>query len=145
MSADVLPRRLQESFRLPALTDRYPPAGTPAPRQPLLPRQPSATRMTVLAAYDAGINFFFLTADMHWPIYETLRRGLELLFARGASVRDSVVVSVVSYVTQPEFCYAPFVEATRAVRGMDRVDLSIIGGAYGGELLVRLREYRSAP
>ena len=25
---------------------------------------------TISAAFDAGINFFFLTADMHWPLYE---------------------------------------------------------------------------
>src|SRR5436190_890300 len=30
---------------------------------------------TVLAAFDAGINFFFVTADMHWPGYENLREG----------------------------------------------------------------------
>ena len=31
---------------------------------------------TISAAFDAGINFFFLTADMHWPLYEASRRGL---------------------------------------------------------------------
>src|SRR5215469_14434904 len=30
----------------------------------------------VSAAFDAGINFFFLSADMHWPLYEPLRLGL---------------------------------------------------------------------
>src|SRR5205823_1724956 len=40
---------------------------------------------TIPAAFDAGINLFFLTADLHWPLYEGLRRGLEQLFARGGS------------------------------------------------------------
>ena len=33
----------------------------------------------VPAAFDAGVNFFFVTADLHWPLYERTRRGLELL------------------------------------------------------------------
>src|SRR5260221_8264578 len=76
---------------------------------------------TVLAAFDAGINFFFLTADMHWPIYEGLRRGLAMLFARGGDIRDRVVVAAVSYATQPEFCTMPFREVVNAVPGLDRL------------------------
>src|SRR4051812_39900076 len=38
---------------------------------------------TVPAAFDAGVNFFFVTADMHWPLYEMTRRGLADLLARG--------------------------------------------------------------
>ena len=30
---------------------------------------------TTSAAFDAGINFFFLSADLHWPYYD-LARGL---------------------------------------------------------------------
>jgi hypothetical protein len=97
----------------------------------------------VPAAFDAGVNFFFVTADMHWPLYEKLRRGLELLFERGGGVRDEVVVGVVSYVTQPEFCHAPFHEVVAAIKGLERVDLAIAGGAYAADLLVRLGEYRA--
>lgn len=97
---------------------------------------------TVVAAYDAGINFFFVTADMHWPLYEGTRRGLAMLFARGGGVRDDVVVGVVSYATQPVFCYAPFNEVIDAVPGLERIDLSIIGGTYAHEFMVRLNEYR---
>ena len=28
---------------------------------------------TIGAAFDAGINFFFVSADMHWPLYEATR------------------------------------------------------------------------
>jgi hypothetical protein len=96
----------------------------------------------VPAAFDAGVNFFFLTADMHWPIYENLRRGLAMLFQRGGGVRDEIVVGAVSYVTQPEFCHAPFREVVTAVPGLGHLDVTIAGGAYGGELPTRLAEYR---
>jgi aryl-alcohol dehydrogenase-like predicted oxidoreductase len=65
---------------------------------------------TISAAFDAGINFFFLSADYHWPVYKESRRGLEQLFARGKKIREQVVVAATSYVTQPEFCGAAFGE-----------------------------------
>jgi hypothetical protein len=95
----------------------------------------------VSAAYDAGINFFFLTADMHWPLYQAARTGLrDLLRRRG--VRDRVVVGVVSYVGQPEFCHVPFREVLDAVPGLERIDLTIVGGVYAEDFLVRLEQYR---
>ena len=57
----------------------------------------------MLAAFDAGINFFFLSVDMHWPLCEGMRRGLEALLARGGGVRDEIVGGVVSYLEQPLF------------------------------------------
>jgi hypothetical protein len=86
------------------------------------------TSDTVLAAYDLGINFFFLTADFHWPLYQGLREGLEKLFERRPSVRDDVVVGVVSYLEQPMFDALAFHEVVDAVRGLRRVDLLIAGG-----------------
>ncbi len=44
------------------------------------------------AAFEAGVNFFFVTADMHWPLYGPLRRGLRQLLAR-RGVRDRIVVA----------------------------------------------------
>ena len=96
----------------------------------------------VCAAFDAGINFFFLSADMHWPLYEASRRGLERLLSRGRDVRDQIVVAVVSYATQPEFCYAPFQEVLEAVPNLGRIDVPIAGGAYGHEFPARLGVYR---
>jgi hypothetical protein len=95
------------------------------------------------AAFDAGINFFFVTADMHWPLYEKTRRGLAQLFRRGGGVRDEVVVGVVSYATQPEFCVAPFQELLDEVPGLERVDLAIAGGAYAHEICDRLCVYEA--
>ncbi len=97
---------------------------------------------TVLDAYDLGINFFFVTADMHWPLYSALREGLKALFARGPSVRDDVVVAAVSYVTQLEFAHLPFIELIEAVPGLERVDLTVIGGTYANEFYVRVNRYQ---
>jgi predicted aldo/keto reductase-like oxidoreductase len=97
---------------------------------------------TVGAAFDAGINFFFLTADMHWPYYEAARRGLQQLLARGNGIRDQIVVAAVCYPTQPEFCYGPFRELLDAVPGLDRLDVLIAGGVYAGEFAGRLSVYQ---
>lgn len=83
---------------------------------------------TVLAAFDAGINFFFLSVDMHWPLYEGMRRGLEALLARGGGVRDEIVVGVVSYLEQPMFQAFQVHEVIDVVPGLERVDLIVAGG-----------------
>jgi hypothetical protein len=95
----------------------------------------------VSCAFDAGINFFFVSADLHWPLYDPLRRGLETLLDRGGGIRDEIVVAGVSYATQPEFCTAPFGELLESVRGLGRFDVLIAGGAYGAELPARLAVY----
>lgn len=102
----------------------------------------TSTDETVSVAFDAGINFFFFTADMHWPLYEMTRRGLQKLLARGGGIRDQIVVAVVSYTPQPEFCSAPFMEALEAVPGLERVDVLVAGGSYAPELLNRLQVYQ---
>lgn len=96
---------------------------------------------TACAAFDAGINFFFLTADLHWPLYDPARRGLEKLLARSKSIRDQVVVGICSYVTQPEFCFGALLEGLEAVAGLDSIDLAIIGGSYSDEFLTRVHIY----
>src|SRR6185436_586633 len=76
---------------LPKLTDRLPLGGSGLEVSPCslgLTGDPA----TVPAAFEAGINFFFLTADMHWPIYEPTRRGLKLLLEGRPGVRDAIVV-----------------------------------------------------
>jgi hypothetical protein len=82
---------------------------------------------TIPAAFDAGVNFFFVSADLHWPIYDGVRRGLEQLFERGGGIRDEVVVGVVSYLDQPLFQAMQFHEVIGAVKGLERVDVLIAG------------------
>jgi hypothetical protein len=126
--------------RLPRFTDRL-----ALGREGLAvsPFCPGIVRMpeTIGAAFDAGINFFFLTADMHWPLYGNTRRGLRQLLARGRGVRDQIVVAAVCYPTQPEFCSMPFEELLEAIPGLDRLDVLIAGGAYAGEFATRLPVY----
>jgi hypothetical protein len=90
---------------------------------------------TVLAAFDAGINFFFVTADLHWPHYAGLRRGLAQLLSRGPSMRDKIVVGAVSYLEEPLFKYLQFHEVIDAVPGLKRVDLLIAGAVSSPESL----------
>lgn len=97
---------------------------------------------TVTAAYEAGINFFFITADMHWPLYEGLRRGLRDLLRARPAVRDDLVVASVSYATQPEFCWYPHQELLDEVPELQRLDVTIAGGAYRRELKTRREVYR---
>ncbi len=82
----------------------------------------------VLDAFDCGINFFFVTADMHWPIYDGLRRGLAELFRARPGSRDEVVVAAVSYVSDPSFLVQPFRELLDAVPGLGRLDVTVAGG-----------------
>jgi hypothetical protein len=100
------------------------------------------TPETVEAAYDAGINCFFITADMHWPLYRHTRAGLEQLLSARPSVRDDIVVAVVSYTTQPEFCYAPFLEVLDEMPHLRRVDIGVMGGVYASDFTSRLEIYR---
>jgi hypothetical protein len=117
---------------LPRFTDRLPLGSAGLRVSPFclgIVGEPS----TVVAAFDAGVNFFFVTADMHWPLYEPTRRGLADLLARGPGVRDQVVVAGVCYAAQPEFCVLPFEELVAAVPGLKALDVLLAGGAYGWE------------
>lgn len=95
----------------------------------------------VLAAWEAGINFFFLTADLHWPMYEPLRRGLRALFKRPGA-RESVVVCTTAYVTQPDFCEMPFEEVVEALPGLGHIDVVSMGGVSAGDFKPRLPVYQ---
>lgn len=102
----------------------------------------SADWRVIPAAFELGVNFFFVTTDMHWPLYEATRLGLRDLFARRPGIRDEIVVAGTCYPTQPEFCVAPFQELVQALPGLDRVDLLVAGGAYAADLLPRVQVLR---
>ncbi len=118
--------------RLPRLSDRLP-LGSEGLRISPFCLGITGDATVVAAAFDAGLNFFFVTADMHWPYYEHTRRGLADLLARSVGIRDQVVVAGVCYPTQPEFCTAPFEELVAAVPGLKTLDVLLAGGAYGWE------------
>jgi aryl-alcohol dehydrogenase-like predicted oxidoreductase len=127
--------------RLPAFADRLALGSSGLRVSPFcvgIVRTPRA----IEAAFDAGINFFFLTADMHWPMYEATRRGLNAILAARPSARDRIVVAAACYPTQPEFSHAPFTEVLEAVPRLERIDVAVIGGAYGPDFRARLPIYR---
>lgn len=126
---------------LPKLTDRLP-LGTSG-----LQVSPFCCGMTfdekvVPAAFEAGMNFFFLSADMHWPMYEAIRKGLDDLLRGHPSRRDEIVVACTCYVTQPEFNFAPFQEVLDAVPSLGRIDITVAGGSYAPEILSRVEIYK---
>ena len=89
----------------------------------------------VVAAFDMGVNFFFLSADLHWSLYEGVRRGLELLMERRSSARAELVVAVASYLEQPLFQYLQLQEVLESVRNLRRIDLALAGAVSGPESL----------
>ena len=64
--------------RLPRFTDRLPLGDQGLAVSPFCLGMVREA-VTVCAAFDAGINFFFLSTDLHWPLYENARRGLRQL------------------------------------------------------------------
>ena len=97
------------------------------------------------AAFDAGINFFFVSADLHWSLYQPWRDGLAQLLSRGGGVRDSIVVAAATYMVHPPLMLAPFFELLDSVPKLDRIDVMVAGGCYGADFEPRvtaLRDWR---
>lgn len=126
--------------RLPRLTDRLRLGETPLRASPICLGAVGADR-TIAAAFEAGVNCFFITADMHWPLYEASRRGLRKLLATRKGIRDEIVVVVACYVTQPDFCTMPFAEVLAAVDGLGHIDVALMGGVYGHDFMPRHAVY----
>ncbi len=116
---------------LPKPTDRLP-LGSSGLRVSPLCLGMTADPETVLAAWEHGVNFFFLTADLHWPLYDGLRKGLAKLLDGNRARRDEVVVAVVSYLDNPLFASLQFNEVIAEVPGLERVDV-IVAGAVAGD------------
>ncbi|MHB8873942.1 MAG: T3SS effector HopA1 family protein [Myxococcaceae bacterium] len=141
VGSPAMPRAARKKRQLPALSARLPLGAGGLKVSPFclgMVDSPDA----VPAAFDAGINFFFLSADMHWPLYEATRRGLAMLLSRGKAVRDQLVVCATAYVTQPEFCELPFREVLEAVPGLGRLDVVSAGGSYWHDFWPRLEVYQ---
>jgi hypothetical protein len=142
-AAEAEPGARSVRDRLPRLTDRL---ALGPQRLEVSPICLGATREpeTVLAAFRAGINFFFVTADMHWPLYEATRLGLIELLRSGLARREEIVIAGVSYVTQPEFGSAPFEELAAAIPGIGMLDVKVAGGGYAPEIHARLARFGAA-
>jgi hypothetical protein len=88
-----------------------------------------------------GVNFFAVTVDMHWPVYEPLRRGLVELIHDVPAARDEIVIMGISYVTHPRFCHAPFAELLDAHPTFGRIDVSGMGATTNADFLNRWGEH----
>lgn len=120
---------------LPKATDRYP-LGAAGLRVSPLCLGMITDAHTVRAAYEAGINFFFVSNDLHWLFYEPLMKGLQDLLRSGVR-RDDIVVAGVSYLSQPFFAYLQFDELLTAIPALERVDVIVAGGTWDENFLSR--------
>jgi len=87
---------------------------------------------TVLAAFDIGINFFFVPTDYHLGLYMRSIEGLKRLLARGGGIRDEIVVAAVGYIENPDFFGGTFRELLYAAPEIDRLDVAIAGAVLPG-------------
>ena len=99
---------------------------------------------TIVQAYELGINFFFISADLHWPIYEQTRRGIARLVHDSPSRRDEIVVAVVSYLDDPLFSALQFHEVINDVPGLQRVDVMIAGAVASDSSFSRVTALQQA-
>lgn len=79
---------------------------------------------TVCAAYDAGINFFFISADLHWPAYELQRRGILKLLARGKPIRNNMVIAAACY---SGFHLSAVADLLTYFPQLGRIDVLVVG------------------
>lgn len=126
--------------RLPRPTDRIRLGTTGLRVSPLCLGMVHSPKV-VLEAFEAGINFFFVTADMHWPMYEELRKGLRLLLQSRRGIRDEIVVAATCYPTQPDFNTLPFSEVLQFAPWLERIDVAVMGGCYAPDFMPRLPVY----
>jgi hypothetical protein len=98
---------------------------------------------TIPAAFEAGINLFFVSSDFHWPIYARLREGLNRLL-ESPRARQEVVLMVTSYIADPRFVGAALDEVVMAVPAARKTRLVLCaGGLMAQDSEARLRSTRS--
>jgi hypothetical protein len=93
-------------------------------------------------AFEAGINFFFVTCDLHWPHYAGLVRGLQRLLASRPSARDDIVIAAVSY-SVAELISSAVHDLLQAAPALGRIDVLVVGGARSGDFEDRMEACRA--
>ena len=73
-------------------------------------------------AMSRGINYYFHSTDLHAAQYERSRSALRSVFGRASPRRDKLVLSVVSYVCDPEKIFAVLADQLHTI-GADYVDV----------------------
>ena len=99
---------------------------------------------TTIAAYEEGINFFFISGDLHWPRYAHTRAGLTRLLEGSPSRRDEIVVAAVSYLDEPFFGLLQFEEILESVPGLERIDVLLAGAVSSDFSLLRITSLQRA-
>ena len=98
---------------------------------------------TVLAAAQHGVNFFFVSADLHWPRYEAMRVAVRELVRAGVRPRESIVVAVATYVPHPDMVAAALAEAVEALGPeIGHIDVAVAGAATAADFAPRLEVLR---
>lgn len=119
---------------LPRLADRLPLGRTGLLVSPLC--LGITQRETVPVAFAAGVNFFFLSNDLHWSLYAPLMAGITDLLASGVS-RDDIVIAGVSYLSEPMFGSLQFNELIDAIPRLERIDILMAGASEAANFLPR--------
>ena len=89
-------------------------------------------------AFCQGINFFFVSCDLHWPAYRETKAGLRRLLRRRASRRADVCVAVTTYVSHSDFIAAALDELLTDLPELESIDLLVAGGLYEHDALSRV-------
>jgi len=135
--------RLTHPLRLPKPTDRYRLGNSGLWVSPICIGICGSPE-TVARAYEAGVNFFFVSADLHWPMYEATRAGIARLVRDNPARRDDLVIGVVSYLDDPLFSALQFNEVIDSVPGLRRVDLLIAGAVSNDQNFSRITALQKA-
>lgn len=99
---------------------------------------------TIIAAYEEGINFFFISGDLHWLRYAHTRAGLSRLLDGSPSRRDEIVVAAVSYLDEPMFGHLQFEEVLESVPALGRIDVLLAGAVTSDFSMSRIKSLQSA-
>lgn len=97
---------------------------------------------TVRVAFEAGINFFFLSWDLHYPIYDQTREGLRALLRSTPELRAQMVIAAVGYVENTRFLEAAAGELLYACPELQYIDIALAGASMLGSFGPRLAAAR---
>jgi aryl-alcohol dehydrogenase-like predicted oxidoreductase len=93
---------------------------------------------TIIRAYERGVNFFFLSCDLHWAGYQACFDGLRELLRRSPSVRDTICIATTSYVHNPDFVRGALSDLNKELPELGHLDLVVAGGLYEHDADVRI-------
>lgn len=80
-----------------------------------------------LYAFDRGINYFFYSSDLHHYLYSSMADALRQLCGRSSSVREQVVLALVTYLVKtPEAVLASLLDQFVDLK-MDYIDVFFWG------------------